>query len=228
MGTLGHLFQKKEQCSSVTQYSFASANYTKNALPLIMGLGGLAMGFFSLGYLLMLNREPQVLPYIVTVDRQGSVLASDTLKSSQSIPEAALAAFMCEFTEKVFSICKDGDLQREYIRKAYSMVDLESPARRYLDGYYNDSQLFRAGTNSLSSVKIESVSRLSDNSFQVDYTVISQRFDESSEKHFKTVLSYKIGSISFENVEELRLNPLSVLIYEIKTSRKLVKEINHA
>ncbi|SFS48831.1 Type IV secretory pathway, TrbF components [Succinivibrio dextrinosolvens] len=228
MGTLRHLFQKKVQRASVTQYSIASANYTKNALPLILGLGGLAMGFFCLGYLLMLNREPQVLPYIVSVDRQGSVLASEVLKPSQSIPETALAAFMCEFTEKVFSICQDGDLQREYIRKIYSMVDLESPARRYLDEYYNDSQLFRTGANTLSSVKIDSVSRLSDNSFQVDYTVISQRFDESTEKHFKTVLSYRIGNISFENVEELRLNPLSVLIYEIKTSKKLVKEMNHA
>ncbi len=228
MGSLRHLFNKKGQCSSVTQYSFASSNYMRNALPLILGLGGMGLGFFSLGYLLMKNREPQVIPYIVTVDKQGSVLASEELHPSDNIPETALAAFMCEFTEKVFSICQDSDLQREYIRKVYSMVELESQARRYLDSYYNDSQLFRAGANSLSSVKIDSVSRLSDNSFQVDYTVTTQRFDESTEKQFKSVLSYRIGSISFESVEELRLNPLSVLIYEIKTSRKLVKEMSHA
>ena len=77
-------------------------------------------------------------------------------------------------------------------------------------------------------MKIESVSRLSDNSFAVDYTLITEKFDDLSEKHYKSVLSYRIGNISFENVEQLRLNPLSLLIYEIKTSRKITKESENA
>ena len=104
------------------------------------------------------------------------------------------------------------------------MVDLESQARRHLDSYYNGSELFKSGINTSQTVKIESGSRLSDNSFAVDYTLITERFDDLSEKHYKSVLSYRIGSISFENVEQLRLNPLSLLIYEIKTSRKITKE----
>lgn len=227
MGTLRSLFKRKEHRDSVTLYTFASSSYMRNVLPLIMGLGGIALGFVSLGYLLLLHKEPQVIPYIVTVDKQGSVIASDRLQSSKEIPETALAAFMCDFIEKAFSMCQDSSLQREYIRKVYSMVDLESQARRYLDGFYNDSELFRSGGNLLADVKIDSVSRLSDNSFQVDYSVITKRLEEITEKHFKSVLSYRIGSISFDNVEEIRLNPLSVLIYEIRTSRKLVKEMNH-
>lgn len=227
MGALRALFIKKRQRDSVTLYSFAQSGYMRNVLPLILGLGGMALGFFSLGYLIVLHKEPQVIPYIVTVDKQGSVLASEQLKAAKEIPETALAAFMCDFTEKAFSMCQDSSLQREYIRRVYSMVDLESQARRYLDGVYNDSELFRAGGSLLAEVKIDSVSRLSDNSFQVDYSVITQRLDEVTKKQFKSVLSYRIDSLRFESVEEMRLNPLSVLIYEIRTSRKLVKEMNH-
>lgn len=225
MGSLRNILNRKKQRSSVTQYSFAASSYMRTALPLILGLCGMGLGFFSLGYLLLQSREPQIIPYIVTVDKQGSVLASDELQPTKGVPETALAAFMCDFVEKLFSVCQDETLQREYIRKIYSMVELDSQARRYLDSYYNDSMLFKAGANTLCSVRIDSVSRLSENSFQIDYTVRSQKFDESSEKQFKSVLSYRISSISFESVEELRLNPLSVLIYEVKTSRKLVKEM---
>jgi type IV secretory pathway TrbF-like protein len=228
MGALKMFLHKKKNNSSVTLNSISKELYMRNAIPMVLGIGGLALGFFSLAYLMVIHKEPKVIPYIVTVDRQGSILASDELKATENIPETAVAAFMCDFIEKVFSICHDSDLQREYVRRGYSMVDLESQARRHLDAYYNGSELFKSGINTSQTVKIESVSRLSDNSFAVDYTLITEKFDDLSEKHYKSVLSYRIGSISFENVEQLRLNPLSLLIYEIKTSRKITKESENA
>lgn len=224
MGSL-RLFRKKgEKAGSVSQKSFAAELYRKNAIPVALGLSGMALGFFSLAYLMFIHSEPKFVPYIVTVDRQGSVLASDELHGSESIPENALAAFMCDFIEKLNSVCLDSDLQREFIRKVYSMVELESQGRRYLDSYYNSSDLFKAGRSIQQNVNIESVSRLSDSSFQVDYEVETIKFDETVSKHYKSILSYRIGNISYENVDELRLNPLSVLIYEIKNSRKIVKD----
>ncbi len=219
---------KKSNQDSITLKSLASLSYAKTATPLIFGLLGLALGFCALGYLMFTRSEPKIVPYIVTVDRQGSVLSSDILKPQKNIPESAIAAFMCDFTEKLYSVFEDKSLQREYIREIYSMIDLESQARSQLDSFYNEANLFSKDLNLRQSVKIESVSRISESSFQVDYTIVRTSFDDESERSFKSIFSYRIASLNFDTVEQLRLNPLSILIYEIKTSRKIVKEHKNA
>ena len=102
MGALKLFLSKKEKNCSVTLNSISKELYMKNAIPMVLGIGGLALGFFSLSYLMVIHKEPKVIPYIVTVDRQGSILASEELKATENIPETAVAAFMCDFIEKVF------------------------------------------------------------------------------------------------------------------------------
>ncbi len=213
--------------SSITTKTLASSLYAKSAIPLILGLLGFSLGFFSLGYLSFIHHSPKVVPYIVSIDRQGAIISSHEVKSSSTLPENAVAAFMCEFIENLNTICLDPQLQREFIHKVYACVAMDSQALHFLDNHYNHEQLFSGDKNLSQSVNIESVSRLSERSFQVDYEVIYEHFDEILRKKYKAVISYQTGSIDFDSVDKLRLNPLSIMIYDLKILKKIVKETEH-
>ena len=64
-------------------------------VPAFMGLLGMALGFISLAYCIDLSGKTQFRPYVVTVDKQGSVLFLEN-PNQDSLNSKVKASFVCD------------------------------------------------------------------------------------------------------------------------------------
>ncbi len=192
-----------------------------NLIPVVMGLFGLSLGFISLSYLMFTQRQSSFVPYLVTVDRQGSVVYSGKAEPFSKIPQNVTADFMCDFIESLYTVTLDKDNQVELIKRVYSRILPSSPARSFADEYYKNEAVLSAKKGTRRRVTVKSVVRAYDNRFNVDFEVQSLSDFAGKSENYRAVLIFERKNLDYQNIEELRLNPLGLFISEITLSKKL-------
>lgn len=72
---------------------------TKNTLAFANALGyvGFALGFISLIGYLAADTKNKFIPYLVTVDKQGSILSVGKVQEQRVIPSQVVSAYLCDF-----------------------------------------------------------------------------------------------------------------------------------
>lgn len=95
--------------------------------PAFMGLLGMALGFISLAYCIDLSGKTQFRPYVVTVDKQGSVLFLEN-PNQDSLNSKVKASFVCEYVDRLYAVSEDKALQRRFINEIYAKTSLGSVA----------------------------------------------------------------------------------------------------
>ena len=111
----------------------AKESLKKEIMPLFTALIASAFGLISLAALIYLQiYKQQVIPYIVTVDRQGAILTSGALNAAKGIPEEIIAATSCDFVEKIRTNTLDNDLKRKNIEFIYAHTKNKSQALAFI------------------------------------------------------------------------------------------------
>ncbi len=193
----------------------------ENLIPVVMGLFGLSLGFLSLSYLMFTQRQGSFVPYLVTVDRQGSVIYSGKAERIPAIPQNVTADFMCDFIESLYTVTLDKDNQVQLIKSVYSRILPSSPARSFADEYYKNEAVLSAKKGIRRAVRVRSVVRAYENRYNVDFEVKTQGDFTQKSENFRAVLIFERKNLDYQNIEELRLNPLGLFISEITLSKKL-------
>ena len=124
-------------------------------VPAFMGLLGMALGFISLAYCIDLSGKTQFRPYVVTVDKQGSVLFLEN-PNQDSLNSKVKASFVCEYVDRLYSVSEDKALQRRFINEIYAKTSLGSVASVFIDNFYTKANVMSYAT-ALRNTAIESV-----------------------------------------------------------------------
>ncbi|MGN0916090.1 MAG: VirB8/TrbF family protein [Succinivibrio sp.] len=193
---------KKGLYPSLSHTTFMLKELRNTLFPTLFGLFGIAFGLLLLAYNLSLQGKTLYIPYLVTVDTNGSILSSGVINSNSKVPDSAVAASLAMFVEDLYSRSGNLDLEIKKMTRNYAMTSDASQAREFLDNYYRTLDLkdMRVKTS-----KVKSIVRTSDNSFEVQFT-------SDDDSCYRVQMIYNLNDLAYRNLDELRLNPTGILI----------------
>ena len=71
----------------------------------------------------------------------------------------------------------------------------------------------------LRNTAIESVVSLSDNTFEVTFKLMTKQKEQNLTERYKAFVSYKRLNVAYDNLEEVRLNPLGLFVNEFNVNK---------
>ena len=189
---------------------------TRNWRFMAFGCLGL-VGGLSL-QLAVLSTTSRVTPYVVEVERDGTIRAVAPAVESYEPSDAQIAAELARFIEHVREVSIDPVVVKQNWLKAYDYAT--DRAAQTLNDYARENDPFaKIGQRSV-SVEITSVVRASPTSFQLRWS--EKAFENGSvagEQSFTGVLT--IVSKPPRDAATLRANPLGIYVNAINWSREL-------
>ena len=183
-------------------------------IPMAFGLAGCSFGLISLCAYVKLASETRIVPYVVTVDRTGAVLWRDDLKGSPRVPEAAVASDIASFIADLRTVTDDQNLKAQAVRRVYSRLSEGTQALEAVERHYRQQQDADAGQ---SAVSIENILRVSEDTFQVDW---SESSGEGAGVLMRARISYAISPPDGMSLDALKLNPLGVRVAALSLSQR--------
>jgi type IV secretion system protein VirB5 len=184
----------------------------------LMAFGSLGLAFCLAAGLLWQSVQSRVVPYVVEVDRLGSVRAVGPAIETYKPNDAQIAYYLARFIGNVRSLSIDPIVVRKNWLEAYDTAT--DHAAVFLNEFARTNDPFKAIGERTVSVQATSVVRVSDSSFQVKWT--EQTYDHDAlvrTEHWTAILS--VVTRTPENADVLRKNPLGVYVNSINWSREL-------
>ena len=168
--------------------------------------------------LAVLSTTSRVTPYVVEVERGGTIRAVAPAVESYDPSDAQIAAELARFIQYVREVSTDPVVVKQNWLKAYDYAT--DRAAQTLNGYARENDPFaKIGQRSV-SVEITSVVRASPSSFQIRWR--EKAFENGSAagvQSFTGVLT--IVTKSPRDAATLRANPLGIYVNAINWSREL-------
>lgn len=190
-------------------------------LPLSLAFIGAAFGMVSLGLYASASSKLTIVPYVITVDRTGVVLAHEELTGAPSIPEQALASDLAGFIENLRLRSEDPKVEEQAVRRVYAHLKENSQAFETVEHFYTKE---RDQLSANSMARIENILRVSTHDFQIDWCE-----DAPHEKNhcMRAQLGYELVPLG-KDLSTLRFNPLGVRISSLSLSSRdpFLKEIS--
>jgi type IV secretory pathway TrbF-like protein len=209
----------KKNYQGLEDINYLKENLRHDLLPLSTVLISGALGFMSLAGLLYYQiYKQEVIPYIVTIDRQGAILGSGAIKAADGIPEEIIATTLCDFLEKLRSFGDDPDLKRRDIEFIYAHLKPKSPASRCVDDFFKAQDPFLP--NHVAKLELQNLIRVGAKTFQIDWIETEDFNKNHNRKKMRAQLIYELVHIRHRSINTLKLNPLGIFVKDIRISER--------
>ncbi|HAO92127.1 MAG TPA: hypothetical protein DCQ86_07230, partial [Succinivibrio sp.] len=177
--------------------------------------------FISLIGYIASDTKNKFIPYLVTVDKQGSILSVGKVQEQRVIPSQVVSAYLCDFIETLHTKTTDSALQLELINKVYAAIALNSNAQKVVDEHYQQKNYLKQDLVSEQAF-VDSIVGITNESVQIEFFIKTIKSNEEIVKDYYTALiSYKIDTPNYTQLELLRLNPIGLFIYDLNISKKM-------
>lgn len=182
----------------------------------------MAFGSFSLSFVLAAgviweSLQSHVVPYVVEVDKEGSVQAVGPALQHYNPTDAQIAKFLGDFVYNVRSLSIDPVVVVHNWSLAWT--DATDHAQIFLGTYARQNDPSKAINHRAVEVEISSVVRASDTSFEVKWTeTVSEQDGPVRAEHWTAILSYVIQPPGDQT--RLNLDPLGIYVNGINWSRE--------
>jgi type IV secretion system protein TrbF len=184
----------------------------------LMAFGSLGLSALLAGVAIWQISQARVVPYVVQVDKFGAVQAVAPAVQNYTPTDAEIAWYLARFVTDVRSLSIDPVVVRRNWLEAYDYVTDHGAV--FLNQYAQINDPFKDVGQRTVSVSVNSVVRVSDNSFQVKWT--EQRFEHdalTATTHWTAILSVVTKSPS--TAEILKKNPLGLYVNGLNWSQEL-------
>lgn len=204
------------------KYNIAISELKQRLSLIITALIGTAFGFICLGAYIVKSSQSQIIPYLVTVDTHGVILAKGRIDLNKQIPQEAIAATLSNFIKNLRSVTSDSKVQRDFILETYAYVKEGSPALQKLNDFYNNENPFIKQEQGSINIIINNVITQEHNRLQIDWTEeISDAVSLSKKQMFRAILAYSVSNEAAKDPDALLLNPLQIFVEDFAVSAVL-------
>lgn len=204
------------------KYNIAISELKQRLSLIITALIGTAFGFICLGAYIVKSSQSQIIPYLVTVDTHGVILAKGRIDLNKQIPQEAIAATLSNFIKNLRSVTSDSKVQRDFILETYAYVKEGSPALQKLNDFYNNENPFIKQDKGSINIIINNVITQEHNRLQIDWTEeISDAVSLSKKQMFRAILAYSVSNEAAKDPDALLLNPLQIFVEDFAVSAVL-------
>ena len=179
----------------------------------------IAMG--AVAGLVYIGSQSKVTPYIIEVDKLGNIAKIGKVAPSNGIDERVVKHTLADFVINFRTVYPDPQIQKQHIYQAYNYLLKTDPTYRVITEYYKSHSPFERMQKERAGVKIRSILKMSDNTYQIDWTeeVRSKSGQLISKKNYRGLAT--IQFIPPKNEEEIYKNPLGIYLKEFTWSEVL-------
>jgi len=184
----------------------------------LMAFGSLFLAIGLAGGLVWLGNTSRIAPYVVEIDKAGSIRVAGGAVEDYQPADAQIAFHLARFIEQVRSIPADAIVVRQNWLRAYEFTTDRGALA--LNDYARANDPFTRVGQSQVSVEVSSVIRASPNSFRVAWT--ERHFENgqlSVTERWTAILTIVIQPP--RDAEKLRANPLGIYVNAINWSREM-------
>ena len=180
-------------------------------LPLCFAFTGAAFGMISLCAYVYESSRLSVVPYVVTVDKTGAVIARDDLKGETSIPDRVVAADLGSFIMNLRLHTEDKDLYKKAFYSVFAHLKENTQALQEVIDFYKAKDDRK---DAYIHAEIMNILRISDQVFLIDWC---ETGSENTKRCLRSQLTYELQKPTTDP-EALSLNPLSLKILRLDIS----------
>jgi len=184
----------------------------------VMALACLGFSALMAAGLVWQSSQGRITPYVVEVDKFGSVQAITPATQAYDPTDAQIASAVARFISDVRSLSIDPIVVRKNWLEAYDFAT--DRAAETLNEFARSNDPFKAVGQRSVSIEVTSVVRASDTSFQVKW--IERAFENSrpaKTERWTGILTIVIRQPT--SVDILRKNPLGIYVHGLDWSREL-------
>ena len=158
--------------------------------------------------------RPRAIPYVVAVDKTGAITAvAQPVQPGEPISEDAIVRYqLAQFIRDARAILSDPGAMKVQIRGAYGLA--RGQAGQVLSGWYRTHDPFDAARHGSVQVQIDSVLKLSPDSYEVRWTETPRDDQGLVEKPTQWRGVLKVETLS-PDPEEILSNPLGLYVTQI-------------
>lgn len=184
----------------------------------LMAFGMFALSFALAGGLIWQSMQSRVVPYVVEIDKLGSVVAVGPAAQAYSPSDAQIAYHLARFISDVRSLSIDPIVVRKNWLEAYDYATDHGAV--FLNDHARANDPFRAIGERTIAVTVTSVVRVSESSFQVKWTEdVFQHETRAGSERWTAILT--VVTKPPKTAEVLRKNPLGLYVNGLNWSREL-------
>lgn len=184
----------------------------------LMALSCLGLSAAMAAALIWLSAQSRITPYVVEIDKQGTVQAIAPATQVYDPTDAQIASALARFIAGVRSLSIDPIVVRKNWLEAYDFAT--DRAAETLNAFARANDPFKAVGQRSVSVEVTSVVRASDSSFQVKWLERSfQNGRPAKSERWTGILTIVIRQPT--SVEILRKNPLGIYVHGLDWSREI-------
>lgn len=197
--------------SSLQKMSLLHKSLRGNLSLLVLALGSMGFAFAMLALTFYQYDSARMVPYIVTVDRQGVVLSSGAISPDYTVPGSVIASTLSDFISNIRGVSNDRDLQTRNIYRAYAHLIPNSTLEHKVRSFYESNNPFEAVKKYTRSVQVLNVISQSERTMQVDFTEHTRSDFGTKEKKMRALISYELGMVP-NDPNTLLQNPLGIYV----------------
>lgn len=199
-------------------------DFKSHRFNLLMGLSGMGLALISLGAYINKASESTLVPYIVAVDQHGVVRNQGLVTDyAGSVSTEMIFNQLCGFITNMRLISTDKDVQHKAVVKAYAFVKEGTQPASVLNEFYQSRDAFNQSYKREISVTIANVMAVDPNTIEIEWVEhLSIDHHERDSLRLRARMSYKLGSYTSKNPEAVLLNPLNLVITDLRISEALM------
>lgn len=208
----------------------SAANVASRQMWQLLGILALMIALAAVGGIIHIGSQSKFVPYVVEVDKLGQTAA---VAPAQRAIDAGVVArvvhsSVASFITDLRLVTPDVALQRKAIFRIYALLSSHDPATAKANEWLNGSEEnnpFNRASREMVSIEISSVIPQTSDTWQVDWVETTRdRQGVVKEPPFRMralVTVYNVPPTPKTTEEELRLNPIGVMVRDFSWSKQI-------
>lgn len=187
----------------------------------IIGIVAMLMAVIGFAYALFESTQVKLVPYIVEVDKLGTVVNAGFPQQIEYADPRVVRAALASFVSNFRSVTPDAVVQKQYIDRTYALLRSSDPATQKINDWFRSNSPFDRAKTTTVAVEVNNVVALSNQSYQIDWTEFERdrKGKETGVHRFRGIATVTLTPPQDEKT--IRLNPIGLYLHDFDWTAQL-------
>lgn len=171
--------------------------------------------------LLAVVSQKKYVPYVVEVDKLGSVAHVGFADRASPMDQRIIKSYLVRFLTDWRNVIADPVAQKKAIDQLYSMIPIASPSLEKINSYFRENSPFQRAQSETVAVNIISVLAISDKTWQIEWAETTRNLAGGIIKQTRWKASFTIALNPPQSEELMLINPLGLFVMDLNWSQEI-------
>jgi type IV secretion system protein VirB5 len=187
----------------------------------LMAFGVLGVCLVQTVGLVTMATQNKLVPYVVQVDKLGSVVPVARADQMNKTDERVVKALLARFISDARGVVSDGIAQRQMIDRTYAMLSNGTRALSIVNEFYKGDPPFARAATSGVTTEVSSVIPVTEKTWQVEWEETTRSTSGAITNKLRWKANLTLAFNPPTNERQIRVNPIGVFITDLSWSQVL-------